>query len=65
MFRHTRYFLTLLVVVAILHIGAGRVQAQLFTTPATQALLIDADTGTILFSKEIDKKIPPASLAKL
>jgi len=49
-------FILLLTVVA---------QAQLFSSKAKQALLMDADTGTILFSKEIDAKIPPASLAKL
>ena len=27
--------------------------------------MIDAETGTILFSKDADKLIPPASLAKL
>lgn len=39
--------------------------AQLFETKAGQAFMIDADTGTILFSKDPDKPIPPASLAKL
>ncbi|UCI17416.1 D-alanyl-D-alanine carboxypeptidase [Mesorhizobium sp. B2-1-8] len=40
-------------------------QAQLFETKAAQAFMIDADTGTVLFSKDADKPIPPASLAKL
>jgi len=39
--------------------------AQLFETRAKEALLIDAETGTILFSKDPDKLFPPASLAKL
>lgn len=39
--------------------------AQLFETKAGQAFMIDAETGTILFSKEPDKLVPPASLAKL
>jgi D-alanyl-D-alanine carboxypeptidase (penicillin-binding protein 5/6) len=39
--------------------------AQLFETKAGQAYLIDAATGTVLFSKDPDKLIPPASLAKL
>ena len=39
--------------------------AQLFETKATQAFMIDADTGTVLFSKDADKSIPPASMAKL
>jgi D-alanyl-D-alanine carboxypeptidase (penicillin-binding protein 5/6) len=41
------------------------VQAQLFETKAAQAFMIDAETGTILFSKNPDQPIPPASLAKL
>ncbi|WP_434722624.1 D-alanyl-D-alanine carboxypeptidase family protein [Mesorhizobium sp. RIZ17] len=39
--------------------------AQLFETKATQAFMIDADTGTVLFAKDPDKPIPPASMAKL
>jgi D-alanyl-D-alanine carboxypeptidase (penicillin-binding protein 5/6) len=39
--------------------------AQLFSTRASEAYMIDAETGTILFSKNPDKLIPPASLAKL
>ena len=38
---------------------------QLYSTPAKHALLLDADTGTVLFTKEADIRIPPASLAKL
>jgi D-alanyl-D-alanine carboxypeptidase (penicillin-binding protein 5/6) len=40
-------------------------QAQLFSTRAPEAYMIDAETGTILFSKDADKPVPPASLAKL
>lgn len=40
-------------------------QAQLFETKAAQAYMIDAETGTVLFSKEPDKPMAPASLAKL
>lgn len=39
--------------------------AQLFETKAVNALMIDAGSGTILFAKNPDKLIPPASLAKL
>lgn len=49
--------------------GAGpawsQPQSQLFETRAKQVMMIDADTGTILYSKDADKLIPPASLAKL
>jgi D-alanyl-D-alanine carboxypeptidase (penicillin-binding protein 5/6) len=39
--------------------------AQLFETKAATAYMIDAETGTVLFSKQADKPIQPASLAKL
>jgi len=39
--------------------------AQLYETRAQQGFMIDAETGTILFSKDPDKPFPPASLAKL
>lgn len=39
--------------------------AQLFETRADTAFMIDAETGTVLLSKDPDKLIPPASLAKL
>lgn len=45
--------------------GVGWSQSQLFETRARQAVMIDAETGTILYSKDADKLIPPASLAKL
>lgn len=41
------------------------VSAQLFETRAKQALMIDAETGTVLFIKDPDTPFPPASLAKL
>lgn len=47
---------------------AGRVApaaAELFETRAPQAFMIDAETATVLFSKDADRPIPPASLAKL
>ncbi len=39
--------------------------AQVFETKAKQAFMIDAETGTVLFEKDADALIPPASLAKL
>ena len=39
--------------------------AQLFSTRAEQAVLLDANTGTVLFAKNADEQVPPASLAKL
>jgi serine-type D-Ala-D-Ala carboxypeptidase (penicillin-binding protein 5/6) len=63
LFRVLRGFaLAALVVVPM---SSGPARAQLFETRATQAFMIDAETGTILFSKDPDTLIPPASLAKL
>lgn len=36
-----------------------------FATRARQAILIDAATGAILFRKNADERVPPASMAKL
>lgn len=40
-------------------------QAQLLDTKARQAFMVDAITGTILYEKDADTPVPPASLAKL
>lgn len=50
---------------AIVFAQIAPVEAQLFETKAKQAFMVDAETGSILFSKEADTPIPPASLAKL
>ncbi|MCI5076514.1 D-alanyl-D-alanine carboxypeptidase family protein [Oricola sp.] len=39
--------------------------AQMFESRAEQAILLDSNTGTILYAKNADQKVPPASLAKL
>jgi D-alanyl-D-alanine carboxypeptidase (penicillin-binding protein 5/6) len=39
--------------------------AQTFQTIAAQAILIDADTGTVLFEKNADELMVPASMNKL
>jgi len=49
----------------LLLLGSQAALAQLFETRAKQAFLVDAETGTVLFSKNPDQRIPPASLAKL
>lgn len=55
-----------LALVGILALGIVRpAHAELFETRAKQAFMIDAETGTILFSKNPDDLIPPASLAKI
>ena len=57
-----RFLLTFFVIAVL---GTVVARAQTFESQAPQALLIDADTGTVLFSKEADTRLPPASLAKL
>lgn len=39
--------------------------AEDFSTKASHALLMDAETGTILFEKNADEKMHPASMSKL
>lgn len=55
----------LLVVVLFMAAAVNEAAAQLFETKATQAFMIDAETGTVLFSKDADTSMQPASLAKL
>lgn len=43
----------------------GAARAQGFETKAAQAILLDAETGAILYAKNADEPFPPASLAKL
>jgi D-alanyl-D-alanine carboxypeptidase (penicillin-binding protein 5/6) len=40
-------------------------RAQAFQTMAAQAILVDADTGTVLFEKNADELMAPASMAKI
>ncbi|PHR25076.1 MAG: D-alanyl-D-alanine carboxypeptidase [Hoeflea sp.] len=63
----SRLVLARLFFVLVLLIGglASPALAQLFETRAKQAYLIDADTGTVLFAKNENDPVPPASLAKL
>lgn len=61
-----RRFLTVLSALLLLVPGlVTGASAQSFETKATNAYMIDADTGTVLFAKDPDKQVPPASLAKL
>lgn len=44
---------------------ADQASAQRFETRAAHALLMDAETETVLFQNEADMPMPPASMAKL
>ena len=50
---------------ASLLLSSTYVCAEELTTAASHALLMDADTGTILFEKNADEKMHPASMSKL
>jgi D-alanyl-D-alanine carboxypeptidase (penicillin-binding protein 5/6) len=39
--------------------------ARATETSAREAILVDYETGTVLFEKDADKRIPPASMSKL
>ena len=65
MIRHRLPQLAAVFCIALAALCVGAAHAQIFETKATQAFMIDAETGTILFAKDADKLIPPASLGKL
>jgi D-alanyl-D-alanine carboxypeptidase (penicillin-binding protein 5/6) len=46
-------------------LGPGLARAQLFDTKAPHAILMDYDSGTVLFEKAADEPFEPASMAKL
>lgn len=46
-------------------LGGAAVKAQEFDTAAPYAILVDADTGSVLFEKNADERMGPASMAKL
>lgn len=64
MVYRTRIVLAMLILLAVAAMPTTAL-AQLFQTKAKQAFLIEAETGTVLFAKNEDELIPPASLAKL
>lgn len=45
--------------------GAAAQQEQYFTTSAEQAIILDYETGTVLFEKNAQTPVPPASMSKL
>jgi len=63
-----RSFLSLslfLVVVALAQAVSGPALAAKLETNAREAILIDYDTGQVLFEKDSDKRMPPASMSKI
>ena len=62
--RNSLRLLALLAGVLLLP-GSPPAQAQEFDTAAPYAILMDASSGTVLFEKNADDLMPPASMAKL
>ncbi|MDA0367023.1 MAG: D-alanyl-D-alanine carboxypeptidase [Proteobacteria bacterium] len=57
-----------LLLIAIVTAGAfssGSILAQSIDSPAREAILLDAQTGAVLFEKNADEMMPPASMSKL
>ena len=52
-------------VLAGLTVSTAPAAAADFETPATHAVLIDHETGTVLLEKNADEAMPPASMSKL
>lgn len=65
MFTKHHHFAAFLLSLSIVLGALLPAYAQLFETRAGQALLLDVETNSYLFSKEPDTQIPPASLAKI
>jgi D-alanyl-D-alanine carboxypeptidase (penicillin-binding protein 5/6) len=64
-FRTIAYAFVCPAIVAIGVLTAHPAAAQRFETRAQQAILMDAESETVLFQHEADTPMPPASMAKL
>ncbi|MFQ5773142.1 MAG: D-alanyl-D-alanine carboxypeptidase family protein [Kiloniellaceae bacterium] len=61
-----RLRLTCLALLLGLLVGLGAApRADAIETRAREAIVLDADTGTVLLEKEADKPMPPASMSKI
>ncbi len=58
-------FALLFILLLLGPLSAAAEQAGGFQTSAQEAILIDADTGTVLFEKNADKLFAPASMSKI
>jgi D-alanyl-D-alanine carboxypeptidase (penicillin-binding protein 5/6) len=58
-------FLLLVTAASVLAAGAAPAAAPQFDTPAKYAYLIDVSSGAVLYEKNADARMPPASMAKM
>jgi len=56
---------TAVILLALILLFAGISQVGAFDVVTESALLMEAETGQILFSKNADRKLPPASMTKI
>lgn len=61
----TKFGLSSLACLVVIWGMASSALAQSFETKAKQALLMDFDSGSVLYQKNADQPMPPASMAKL
>jgi D-alanyl-D-alanine carboxypeptidase (penicillin-binding protein 5/6) len=52
-------------ILALLVVAVLPARADVFESKAEHAILVDADTGSVLFAKDAEVRMPPASMAKL
>lgn len=64
-YKETKMCLYFLFLIYFLIIFTGSLHAELPSIEATAAVLVDSDTGQILFEKNSEIKRPPASLTKV
>lgn len=57
--------LSAVAVIAGLTAATAPVSAQSIETDAREALLVDFETGTVLFDKDADQAMPPSSMSKM
>ena len=60
-----KYLPIFLLFIIIMFSGNGQLLAQNFDINVRAAILIDADTGQVLYEKNADQELPPASITKI
>lgn len=58
-------FNTICLFVLVLYAGLQSAHAETLSTTAKQAIIIDYETGTVLFEKNADQKMPTSSMSKV
>jgi serine-type D-Ala-D-Ala carboxypeptidase (penicillin-binding protein 5/6) len=64
-FRFVTFAAAALAVLALVSAGRPALAQGTFETAAKHAILVDFNTGTVLFEKNADEPMPPASMAKM